>query len=98
LSTRLLGQDLQLLAFANIPRPPPEPWQDAHALLQRGVERFAASAAAAARPAVAAAAAGLTLEWYADVLARLHVNAFRCAPLQAALHAALQALPAARHF
>ncbi len=88
LTARSLGQDLQLLAFANIPRPPPEPWQDAHALLRRGVERFAASAAAAAAPAVAAAAKRLTLEWYVDVLARLHVNAFRCASAPSGARAA----------
>ena len=73
-------QDLGLLAFANIPRPPPQPWQDVFALLRRGVSRFAASASARAQPAVADAASGLDLEWYTDVMARLHVNAFRRAP------------------
>lgn len=77
-------QDLRLLAFANIPRPPPLPWQDVYALLQRGVSRFAASASAHAQPAVAAAASGLDLEWYTDVMARLHVNAFRRAPVPVA--------------
>lgn len=72
-------QDLGLLAFAHIPRPPPEPWQEVFALLRRGVDRFAASSAGRADPAVAAAASGLTLEWYTGVLARLHVNCFRCA-------------------
>ena len=74
-------QDLHLLAFANIPRPPPQPWQDVFALLRRGVSRFAASASARAQPAVAGAASGLDLEWFTGVMARLHVNAFRRAPL-----------------
>ena len=73
-------QDLHLLAFANIPRPPPQPWQDVFALLRRGVSRFAASASARAQPAVAGAASGLDLEWYTGVMARMHVNAFRRAP------------------
>ncbi|KAK9840825.1 hypothetical protein WJX81_007492 [Elliptochloris bilobata] len=69
--------DLRLLAFANIARPPPQPWQDVFALLRRGIDRFAASAAGRSQPTVAAAASALDLEWYTDVMARLHVNSFR---------------------
>jgi hypothetical protein len=76
---------LSFLCFANVPPPPPAPWQDAHALLVRALAQAACSVeeegdtqgAAAQAEALAAALDRLDIDWYVAVLARLHLNTFK---------------------
>ncbi len=97
-----INDALAFLCHANVPPPPPEPWQRVHALLWNAL-----SAVAAARGrehpvqgrAMAAATAALDVDWFTAVLARLHLNTFRvdAPPPHASLwgsggHAALAAL------
>ena len=74
--------DLALLCFARVPPPVPAPWVAQHEALL-----------ACLRPALGAERAFaedlLTLAWYADVQARLHLNVFRVDTLDAAALAPL---------
>lgn len=75
---------LEFLCFANVRPPYPPPWLEAHELLLRGVRvAVAAVPDARRRQALEAAAAPLDAAWFAGVLARLHVNAFRVTCVQA---------------
>lgn len=69
------------LTFARVPPPPPSPWVETHALLQKAVQDFVrkqqARVPANVHHSLVAAAADLSLEWYVGMLARLHINSFR---------------------
>lgn len=73
-------QDLQALCFANVSAPPPQPWVEVHELIQRGLSAYCASLPPGSRRRAdaEARAATISLDWLVSVLARLHVNAFRC--------------------
>jgi hypothetical protein len=69
---------LQHLCFANVPRPYPEPWVEAHALLQQGISSFMQSQPGLTdTAAVTSAASKLDIDWYVAVMSRVHINAFR---------------------
>lgn len=72
-------QDMQALCFANMGPAPPQPWAEIHQLIQAGlrahVDRLPPGSQQ--RSAAEARAGGITLEWLASVLSRLHVNSFR---------------------
>lgn len=74
-------QDYKFLTFARIPPPPPPPWVDAHGLLQHAVQGYVQKQTPklthAQRNTLDAALADLSLEWYIDLLSRLHINTFR---------------------
>ncbi len=76
-------QDYMFLTFARVPPPPPSPWIETHALLQKAVQDFVreqqATVPANVHHSLIAAAADLSLEWYVGMLARLHINSFRSA-------------------
>lgn len=73
------GQLLQQhLCFANVPKPYPEPWVQAHALLQQGISSFIQSHPGLTdTAAVTSAATKLDIDWYVAVMSRVHINAFR---------------------
>ena len=77
----LVMQDYKFLTFARIPPPPPPPWVDAHGLLSQALQRytqhFLPTLPVSQQEAVNAAVADLNLEWYIDLLSRLHINSFR---------------------
>lgn len=79
-----MPQDYKFLTFARIPPPPPPPWVETHALLHNAITTFtkqrAAQLSQAQHSLLASAAADLNLEWYTAMLARLHINSFRCCP------------------
>lgn len=74
-------QDYKFLTFARIPPPPPPPWVDAHGLLSQALQRytqnFLPTLPVSQQETVNAAVADLNLEWYVDLLSRLHINSFR---------------------
>lgn len=76
-----IWQDYMFLTYAHVPPPPPSPWIETHALLQKAVHDFVRKQQARVptnvhQPLIAAAA-DLSLEWYVGMLARLHINSFR---------------------
>lgn len=74
-------QDYKFLTFARIPSPPPAPWLEVHGLLQQAVQGYVQAQAPRLtdpqRKALDSAVADLSLEWYIDLLSRLHINTFR---------------------
>ena len=71
-------QGLELLCHANVGSPSPEPWQEAHQLLSKGLEDYTDSLPAHESSAMRQAAGRLDMDWFSLVLARVHINAFRC--------------------
>ena len=77
---RLL-QDYKFLTFARIPPPPPPPWVGAHGLLHQALQHYVQAQTQVLpltqQRVLKAALADLSLEWYIDLLSRLHINSFR---------------------
>ena len=78
---------MQGLCFANVPGPPPQPWVEVHGLIQEGLRAHCDSLPPGSRQRSTAEArsGAIDLDWLVSVMARLHVNAFRCAA-QASMH------------
>lgn len=74
-------QDMQALCFANVSGPPPQPWVEVHSLIQQGLRAHCDSLPPGSRlqSDAEARSEAVSLEWLVSVMARLHVNAFRCA-------------------
>lgn len=67
---------LRHLCYANTPQPP-EPWVRMHSLLLQGLQPLAGSARWAAACTPERLRREFSLGWFCDMLARLHLNAFR---------------------
>ena len=71
---------MQGLCFANVPGAPPQPWVEVHGLIQEGLRAHCDSLPPGSRQRSTAEArsGAIDLDWLMSVMARLHVNAFRC--------------------
>lgn len=67
---------LRRLCHASLAEVPP-PWARMHALLLRGLQPLAAADGASGGPSMQQLQRRFCLGWFADALARLHLNAFR---------------------
>ena len=72
-----------MLAWANVSRPPPQPWTATYELLRDCLRRCNSitSPIELRESAEQVLTQEITLEFYVSILSRLHVNAFRCVPM-----------------
>lgn len=69
---------LNLLSYAEVGDSPPESWVESFALFQQGLQPFLHSLTAQQMKSVGPVHQGLSLAWWTLLLARIHINSFRC--------------------
>eukprot|EP00879_Flechtneria_rotunda_P020915 GHRR01022022.1.p1 GENE.GHRR01022022.1~~GHRR01022022.1.p1 ORF type:complete len:356 (+),score=153.42 GHRR01022022.1:854-1921(+) len=77
-SSEDINTSLSFLCYANVPLPPPTPWETAHKLLVDALRSAAGVCEEQQQAAqLAAALKDVHLDWYVAVMARLHINTFK---------------------
>ena len=74
-------QEIEVLAWVNVARPPPQQWIDTYEVMRGSLQHFVGlmpESSAARAQAEQVLENDITLEFFTNMLSRLHINSFRC--------------------